>query len=298
MLAAFDLAGDDDTAWDMREADGSLDFVYVLAALAAGAERIELDVVGLNVDFDTVVDFRNSEDGSERRVAARRLIERRDADEAMNTVFAGEHAVSIFAFDLHRGGLDASFFAGRFVEHVGAKAFSFSPAEIHAQKDRSPILRLGAARAGLNRKDGVELVALAREQRLGFERTDIVVGSGEFLRNIVEDRIALGAIGFFFGKAEIGFDVARFGVERLLGGNAILELLAFLQNGLRLRLIVPKVGGAYFCFKFLELLLRGGRVKDNSGRAPYVFGARRSAAEDLRCVRTWCVVRLTIAKSV
>ena len=59
-----------------------------------------------------VVNFGNHEDGSEGRVAASGLVERRDADEAMNTAFAEEHAVSVFAFDQHGGGLDAGFFAG------------------------------------------------------------------------------------------------------------------------------------------------------------------------------------------
>ena len=97
VLAALHLAGDDDAAGDVRDANGGFDFVDVLAALAAGAEGVELEIVGVDVDFDAVVDFGNHEDRSERSMASRGLIERRDANKPMDAGFAGKQAVGIFA---------------------------------------------------------------------------------------------------------------------------------------------------------------------------------------------------------
>ena len=86
------------------------------------------------------------------------MVEGRDAHEAMHAAFAGEHTVGVFAFDLDRGGFDAGFFAGGGIEDRGAKTFLFGPAQIHAQEHFGPVLRFGAAGAGLYGDDGVEAV--------------------------------------------------------------------------------------------------------------------------------------------
>src|ERR1700674_597789 len=103
VLAAFVLALDDDAGGQLGDADGGFDFVDVLAAVAASAECVNAQVFGLDDDFDLVVNFGDYECGCERGVAAGGLVEGRDADQAMDAAFAGEHAVGIFAFDLNRG---------------------------------------------------------------------------------------------------------------------------------------------------------------------------------------------------
>src|SRR5713101_9107179 len=131
----------------MRNAHGGFDFVDVLAALAAGSERVDAQIFRTDVDFDLIVDFGNDENGSEGSVAARCLVKRRNADEAVHARFADQHAISVFTGELDGGVLDPSFFAGSFIEHDGAHAFALGPAQIHAQQDGSPVLRFGAAGA-------------------------------------------------------------------------------------------------------------------------------------------------------
>ena len=58
--------------------------------------------------------------------------------------------------------------------------------------------------------------------------------------------------------------------ESASGVYAVFELLALLQNGLGLFLIVPEIGIAGFCFELGELFVRGGGVKDSSAQAPCV----------------------------
>ena len=139
---------------------------------------------------------------------ARGLIERRNAHQAMHAALAGEHAVSVFAFDLHRGGFDARFFAGRRVHHRGAKALLLRPAQVHAQQHLRPVLRFGAARAGLDGHDGVQPVVFAGEQSFGFEFGNVSIGGGQLFRDVFQKRLALRVVGFFLGEMEIGFDVA------------------------------------------------------------------------------------------
>ena len=158
---------------------------------AAGAERVDPQFLGLDVDFDAVVDFGDDEDRGERSVAARGLIERRDADQAVHAGFGGKQAVGVFAFDAHGGGFDAGAFAGLRIEHRCAVAFALSPAQVHAQQHLGPVLRFGAAGAGLDGHDGVEAVAFAGEQRFGLELGDVFIGGGEFAIDVVQERVAL-----------------------------------------------------------------------------------------------------------
>ena len=112
----------------------------------------------------------------------------------MHAAFPGQHAVGVFAFDLHGGGFDARFFAGRGIENGRAKAFFLRPAQIHAQKHFGPVLRFGAAGAGLDGDDGVQAVAFAGEKSFGFELGEICVGGGKFLGEVVEERSALRVV--------------------------------------------------------------------------------------------------------
>src|SRR5579884_2764494 len=62
VLGPLVLALDHDAGRNVREANRRLRAVDVLAAGAAGPEHVHLQVFGLNVDFDVVVDLRVHED--------------------------------------------------------------------------------------------------------------------------------------------------------------------------------------------------------------------------------------------
>ena len=176
-LAALGLAADDNVGRQVGDANGGLDFVDVLAAFAARAERVDAQVFGANVDFDLVVNFGNYEDGGEGCVAASGLIERRDAHKAVHAGFSRKQSVGVFSDELDRCGLDARFFAGSFVEDGGVDSFAFRPSQIHAQEHGGPVLGFGAPGAGLDGHDGVEVIGFAGEKRSGLELADIALCS-------------------------------------------------------------------------------------------------------------------------
>ena len=163
-------------------------------------------------------------------MAARSLIEWRDADEAMDSGFAGEQAEGVFTFELDGGVFDAGLFAGRFVEDGGAKAFALGPSQIHAKQDGGPVLGFGAASAGLDGHDGVEVIVFAGEQRLRFEFRNVFVGGIEFAIELLEQIVFLLGVALFAREVDVGFDVAGDGVELRFGGDLVFGFLALAQN--------------------------------------------------------------------
>jgi hypothetical protein len=266
-LTALGLACDNNVCREVGDAHGGFDLVYVLAALAAGAEGVHAEVFRANIDFDAVVDFRNDEDGGEGGVAARGLIERRDSNEAVDAGFAGEQAVGIFAGELNGRGLDAGLFAGSLVKDLRAHVFALCPTEIHAKEDGSPVLRFGAACAGLNGHDGVEVVVFAGEERLGFEFGDVSVGSGKFAVELSQQVIFLLCVSFFQREIDVRLDIAGGGSELSVGGNLLFGTFALAENALRGFLIAPEIGFGDASFEGFQALAIQWGVKDSSARA-------------------------------
>ena len=58
--------------------------------------------------------------------------------------------------------------AGLQVDHLALEAAALGPAQVHAQQHLGPVLRLGAAGAGMDRDDGVLAIVLAAEHLLGL----------------------------------------------------------------------------------------------------------------------------------
>jgi hypothetical protein len=84
----------------------------------------------------------------------------------------------------------------------------------------------------------------------------------------------LRVVGFFLGHADVGFDVARAPIQIFIGGQSVFDDLALLQRGLRLGLILPKIGVAGFRFERGKLLAGRFNVKENSARRRSVSSVR------------------------
>ena len=83
----------------------------------------------------------------------------------MHAILALEEAVGVLALDEDIGGLDAGGVAILIVHDLVGKAVALCPARVHAVQHRAPVLRLGAACAGMEGHEGVVAVVFTGEQR-------------------------------------------------------------------------------------------------------------------------------------
>src|SRR5215213_2624738 len=107
-------------------------------------------------------------------MSPRRLVKRRDADEAVYAGFGSQQAVGVFTFDSEYNALQSRFLSRLIFEHFSFEAALLGPLEIHAQQHLGPVLRLGAARARMNRANRVAAIVVAGEQHFRFGLAQIV----------------------------------------------------------------------------------------------------------------------------
>jgi hypothetical protein len=267
VLAALRLTANDDVGREVGDAYSGFHFVYVLPAFATRTKRVNAQVFGPDVDLDAVVNFRNNENGGKGSVAPRRLVERRDSNETVNSGFSSEKTIGIFARELDRGRFDAGFFSRGLVEERGGHSSSLRPSQVHAKKDGSPILRFRPARAGLDGHDGIEVIGLSGEQRPGFQFGDVGIGGVELPVQLLQQIVLLFDVGLFLGEMDVGLGVAGDGDELFVRGNLFFGTLALTENALGGFLIAPKIGVGYACFESLQALAVQRCVKDSSARA-------------------------------
>ena len=242
MLGALVLAAGDEAGGDVGDADGGVGGVDVLAALAAGAVGVDAEVVGLDVDDDGVVDLGRDEDAGEAGVAALGGVEGGDADEAMDAGFAAEEAEGEVAGDGEGGGFDAGLVAVLNFVDLDFEVLALAPADVHAHEHLGPVLRLGAAGAGVDDDDGVERIGLFGEHGLRFELFGEVDEGGD-----LAGEVGLGVLAFF-GEFEVGFDVVGAAGEFGVVGEEGFEAFAFAHERLRTRGVGPDGGVGDFFF--------------------------------------------------
>ena len=142
----------------------------------------ELGLVDLDVCF--VAEQRADDHLCERRVAAVRLVERRQTHEPVHAAFCLERAVRVLAADAERRRLQPGFLTRARLEQLGLEPSIVGPAEVHAQHHLGPVLRVGAARAADDRHDSVALVVLAVEERLLLETLELTLQRRYRLRDL------------------------------------------------------------------------------------------------------------------
>ena len=154
----------------------------MLAARAGGAEHLHLDVAGVDLDLDVLVQLGHHFQAGKARLAAGVGVKRADTHQAVHAVLAFQHAVGVRALHHHRSALDARLVAVQHVQHLHAVAVLFGPAGVHAVQHLGPVLRLGAAGPGVEGQDCVAVVVLAVEHR---HQLQLVNGLGNFLHRLL-----------------------------------------------------------------------------------------------------------------
>ena len=124
-------------------------------------------------------------------MTTRRLIERRDADQPMDTGFGRHQAKRVLAVQRERRALDPGFFARLVVEHLSLEAAALGPFQVHPQQHVGPVLRLGTAGTGMDRDDGTGAIVLAAEHLLDLCRFGFGLERVERLEEIRADVLAL-----------------------------------------------------------------------------------------------------------
>ena len=238
--------------------------VDVLAAGTRGAVGVHLEIALVDVDLDAIVDHRKDPDAGEAGMAPGLAVEGRDAHQAMDARLGLEPAIGIETGDLDGDRLDAGLLARGLLDPLDLVAVRLGPAQIHAQQHLGPVLRLGAAGAGIDLEEGVVGVGLAREHALQLQACHLLLERQELLLDLAQDRLVtlrLGELG------EIG-GVGEPALERALTVDRLGEAVAFPHQALRLLGVAPEVGCLREAVQLLEADLSLIPVKDASAEGP------------------------------
>ena len=186
-------------------------------------------------------------------------------------------AVRVRPFDRERRVLDPAALARLQVDELGLEAAALGPAQVHAQQHLRPVLRLGAARARMDRDDGVAGVVLAAEHLLHLHL-------GEKLLDLGSLALCLGVrVGFALGgHFEEHLAVAETAGEALPRVERGLQLGALLQELLRGLRVAPKVRRAALLGELGGAALELSDVKDASRAYRRAFRGRSACRESRR----------------
>ena len=156
----------------------------------------------------------------------------------MHAVLGLEPAVSVAAFDLDSGRLDAGLLATSLLDVVDLEAVLLGPSHIHAQQHVGPILALGTAGAGVHFEIGIVGVGLTAKQRLKLAARNLRLKLAQRRFRFGDDLLVV------LGLAEL--DHRHLIVELLLDagkrGELIIERGALLHHAAGALRIVPESG--------------------------------------------------------
>jgi hypothetical protein len=197
-------------------------------------------------------------------VPARVGVERRFAHQAVDAGLGAQRAVGIASGQLDRRALDAGDLAGRLVEQLGLEALALRIAQVHALKHAGPVLRLGAAGAGLDFDEAVVRVERIAEHPLEFEFRDFPAEPGGIRFDRQQRRVVvIGA-----RHLEQLLRVAQTAAQALHPPDDVVEQLLLPAEFLRLLRVVPDVRVFEFARNLLQSLRLGIDVKDTSTARP------------------------------
>ena len=219
----------------MGDAHRGVGLVDVLAAGAGGAVGVGAHVGGVDLDLDGVVHLGEHEHRAEAGVTAGVGVEGALADEAVDAGLGAQEAVGVFAGELDRAVLDAGDLALGLFHQLDGEALFFAVAQVHALEHARPVLRLGAAGAGLDLDEAVVGVHRVAEHAAELERLDRALQ----LDQVGLDRLEGVVVVLGLGEFEEILEVARLRVDLLQRQHHVLELTLLLAELLRALGVVP-----------------------------------------------------------
>ena len=188
----------------------------------------------------------------------------------MHAMLALEHTVGVGTLDHHGGRLDAGFVAVQHVQHLYIVAVRLRPAAVHTEQHLRPVLRLGAAGAGVEGQNGVVVVVLAVEHRHQLQLVDGFFDS-------VDRFLALGCqrgVVFLLDHQQQGFCFLVLGGQLAEALQLVLDLAHLADDLLAALLIVIKAGHRHLMLQLRQTLFAGFNGK---GFAQIVHGGLHTA---------------------
>ncbi len=161
--------------------------------------------------------------------------ERRDAHQPVHAAFGLQPAIGVGAVDLDRRRFDAGAFAGALLEPLDLVVVLLGPADIHAQQHLGPVLRLGAAGAGMHFEIAVVAVGLARQQAFDLAPLRLVVQLFELGFGLRDDiGVALG-----FAETDQLDRLVDLALDAAIAFDRPFEPGALAQHLLRFARVIP-----------------------------------------------------------
>ena len=168
-----------------------------------------------------------------------------------------EDPVRVLAADGEGGALEARLLARARLEQLDLEAALGGPALVHPQHHLRPVLRVGAARAGLERDDRVAGVVLAVEERRLLEQAELAPERDDRrldLRPPCPGRARAGRRRRSYSAVSRSYMLEPLGDAGVLGRDLLRALL-----------VVPEAGLAQLLLELGDPALERSRVKGNHG---------------------------------
>ena len=169
VLGALALALDHSAGGQVRQADGGIRLVHMLAAGATGAVGVHPHLRHVQRYVNVVIEFRGNEDTGKGGVPAPAGVKGGLAHQPVHARLGAQAAKGMVALEVHSGALDAGHLAFGDFHELAVQPLGLAPFEVHPQHHFSPVLGLCAARARLYVQKGVGAVHLAGEHPLEFQ---------------------------------------------------------------------------------------------------------------------------------
>ena len=175
----------------------------------------------------------------------------------MHALFGLKIAVGIVAVNLEGNALYAGLFAVQIVYHLYGIAHLFAVTGIHAVKQAYPVLRLGSARARVQREIAVVAVVVAAQQAFQPQLFEVALQLFDFVARLGQQVGILHFLGKLHGRVHIVGALAElFVMLHLVFRDA--HLPADLGRALE---VVPEIRLVHRLVQLEKLLLQAGDVK-------------------------------------
>ncbi len=166
----------------------------MLAAGAAGAIGVDLEVLFVDLDLDILGQFGKDENRGEGCVALGVGVEGRNAHQAMDAHLGAQKTVSVVALNGKGHPLGTGLLAGLVVGDLGTKPLLLAEPQVHAQQHLRPVLGFGPAGAGVDADDAVGLIMLSREHAGELHGRDLLLQLRQEALNLLAGRLVLALL--------------------------------------------------------------------------------------------------------